>query len=66
MDILELDDIQGYIIRGYSNQQYSRFVLLKMTNAAMAKQWLKTIVDSITPAPATRDVCIDALAVRSS
>ena len=55
MDILELDDIQGYIIRGYSNQQYSRFVLLKITNAAIAKQWLKAIVDSITPATHIHD-----------
>ena len=55
MDILELDDIQGYIIRGYSNQQYSRFVILKIINPAMAKQWLTAIVDSITPATHIHD-----------
>lgn len=55
MDTLELDDIQGYIIRGYSNQQYSRFVLLKVTDPVAAKQWLRQIIDSITPATHIHD-----------
>ena len=50
MDTLELDDIQGYIIRGYSNMQYSRFVLLQVSDAAKAKAWLNEISDSLTTA----------------
>src|SRR5436190_15641576 len=55
MVTLELDDIQGYIIRGYSNQQYSRFVILKITDASAAKAWLRNISDSITPATYIHD-----------
>ncbi|HSB93745.1 MAG TPA: hypothetical protein VLC28_11520 [Flavitalea sp.] len=55
MDILELDDIQGYIIRGYAHLQYSRFVILKITGAGSARQWLGTIVDDITPATHVHD-----------
>jgi Dyp-type peroxidase family len=50
MDTLELADIQGYIIRGYANMQYSRFVLLKIEDAAKAKTWLREITDSLTVA----------------
>ena len=45
METLELDDIQGYIIRGYGHMQYSRFVLLNVKDAANARQWLKEIED---------------------
>ena len=55
MVTLELDDIQGYIIRGYSNQQYSRFVILKITDVAATKKWLQSIIDSITPATYIHD-----------
>ena len=39
MNTLELDDIQGYIIRGYAHMQYSRFVLLQIEDAAKARGW---------------------------
>lgn len=48
--VLELDDIQGYIIRGYAHMQYSRFVLLNITDAVSAKQWLGEIESSVTTA----------------
>ena len=47
---LELDDIQGYVVRGYKHMQYSRFVLLHVANAATAKKWLATLTDAITNA----------------
>jgi len=50
MDSLEVDDIQGYVIRGYAHMQFSRFVLLKIEDAAKAKGWLNEIAASITSA----------------
>ena len=57
METLELADIQGYIIRGYSNMQYSRFILLKVEDAASAKIWLRQISPSLTvaTAPASKE-----------
>jgi Dyp-type peroxidase family len=48
MDTLELSDIQGYIIRGYANMQYSRYVYLHITQAEQAKVFLNKITDNIT------------------
>ncbi|HSC52731.1 MAG TPA: Dyp-type peroxidase [Phnomibacter sp.] len=50
MNVLELTDIQGYIIRGYAHMQYSKFVLFRTTNAVAAKQWLYRITGDITNA----------------
>ena len=50
MNTLELDDIQGYIIRGYAHMQYSRFVLLQIEDAAKARGWLNEIAGSVTTA----------------
>ena len=49
METLELKDIQGIIIRGYSNLPAAAFLLLQISNAALAKTWLQTIVAEITP-----------------
>jgi len=50
MNTLELDDIQGYIIRGYAKMQYSRFVLLQIEDAGKAKPWLNELAGSVTTA----------------
>ena len=50
MEILELEDIQGYIIRGYSHMMYSRYVFLQVHNAAKAKQWISSIAEDLTTA----------------
>jgi len=50
METLELDDIQGYIIRGYSHMMYSRFLLLKVENSALAKKWISEVSDTFTNA----------------
>lgn len=47
---LELEDIQGYIIRGYKYMMYSRYVMLNITEPVLAKQFLKTNVTDITTA----------------
>jgi Dyp-type peroxidase family len=50
MDTLDLEDIQGYIIRGYANMNYSRYCFLQVVDAIKAKSWLNSIVDDLTNA----------------
>ncbi|MEO6845072.1 MAG: Dyp-type peroxidase [Ginsengibacter sp.] len=45
---LELKDIQGYIVRGYKYMMYSRYVMLNVTEPALAKKFLKNNVADIT------------------
>jgi Dyp-type peroxidase family len=51
MPALELDDIQGLLIRGYSRLPASCFVLLGITDGRAAKQWIAGLLRSgaITP-----------------
>lgn len=50
MTMLELDNIQGYLIRGYAHMLYSRFVYLQISDAGSAKIWLSKIWKEITSA----------------
>lgn len=64
MHTIELEDVQGYLIRGYSNMKFSRFVLLKVTDAGLAKEWIRSIAGSLTNAQVTPkdqlpDTCIN-------
>jgi Dyp-type peroxidase family len=45
---LELDDIQGYVVRGYKYMMYSRYVMLNITDATLAKKFLTTNVVDVT------------------
>ncbi len=45
---LELKDIQGYVIRGYKYMMYSRYVMLNVTEPALAKKFLKNNAADIT------------------
>lgn len=47
MDSLELQDIQGIIIRGYSNLEAACFVLLRIQDAAAARRWLGSLTEQI-------------------
>ncbi|MBW4469891.1 MAG: Dyp-type peroxidase [Stenomitos rutilans HA7619-LM2] len=47
MSTLELQDIQGIIVRGYSNLEAASFVLLSIQNAVSARHWLGSLVDRI-------------------
>ncbi len=40
MTMLELENIQGYLIRGYAHMLYSRFVYLQISDANAVKKWL--------------------------
>jgi Dyp-type peroxidase family len=48
-DQLELNDIQGVIIRGYAKLPAAHFLLLSLKDPAAAKQWLSVIAKDITP-----------------
>lgn len=50
MNTIELEDVQGYVIRGYSKMKFSKFALLKVTNAKKAKKWINKISGSLTNA----------------
>lgn len=42
MTMLELENIQGYLIHGYAHMLYSRFVYLQISDAKAFKKWLST------------------------
>ncbi|GAL84833.1 hypothetical protein MYP_2061 [Sporocytophaga myxococcoides] len=45
---IEFNDIQGLIVRGYSELPASCFLLLNITDVAKARQWLGVISEEIT------------------
>jgi Dyp-type peroxidase family len=55
MTILELDNIQGYLIRGYAHMLYSRFAYLQISDAKAAKKWLSESWKTMTTAKHIRD-----------
>ena len=50
MFTIELEEVQGYIIRAYGNMQFSRFSLLKVNDPAKAKVWINSIAGELTNA----------------
>ncbi|HKJ41331.1 MAG TPA: Dyp-type peroxidase [Sunxiuqinia sp.] len=44
---LEVDDIQGMIVRGYANLKAACFVFLRITDAGKAKDWLAEMTDKV-------------------
>lgn len=56
-EVLEVDDIQGLIRRGYSNLRSARFLLLAVADAARARAYLRDL--KVTPAAQSpQDVAI--------
>ncbi len=49
MQQLELQDIQGLVIRGYGNLSAASFMLLQIVDRDRAKIWLKGLTERITP-----------------
>lgn len=47
---LELNDMQGLLIRGFGNLLGAQYVLLRFTDATLGKQYIKELLPSITPA----------------
>jgi Dyp-type peroxidase family len=48
-ETLELDDIQGLVARGYGSLGEATFVLLEIADPALARAWLGTLSDRVTP-----------------
>ncbi|HVB04287.1 MAG TPA: Dyp-type peroxidase [Chitinophagaceae bacterium] len=48
METLELDDIQGYIIRGYKHMRHSRYLLLQVTDQVKARAFIGQISPLLT------------------
>ena len=57
MDItlLDLENIQGYLIRGYAHMLYSRFVYIKIVDPKAAKMWLSNSWKVMTTAERIHD-----------
>jgi Dyp-type peroxidase family len=53
---LDLKDIQGIIIRGYSHLPAAHFLLLGITDANATKRWLSQVVKEITPGDQHADI----------
>jgi Dyp-type peroxidase family len=47
-ETIELSDIQGFLVRGYKRMQYSRYLLMQVTDAAAAKKWMHTVAAQLT------------------
>src|SRR5687768_17726778 len=45
---IDLEDIQGYGVRGYKRMHFSRNLLLNITDPVLARQWLHDISQSVT------------------
>ena len=48
MVTIDLEDIQGYVVRGYKRMQHSRNILLQVTDPVLAKRWIADITNSVT------------------
>jgi Dyp-type peroxidase family len=63
---LDLNDIQGLIVRGYPDLNAARYVLLRIDDAARARGWLGRLADQVTPGPSKpADIALN-LAVTAS
>ncbi len=45
---LELEDIQGLILRGYKRMQFAKYILLEIEDLEKTKKWLHDIADELT------------------
>lgn len=50
MTTLDLDDIQGILLRGYERLDGAVLVLLRVDDAGAARRWLAGVVDTVTSA----------------
>jgi Dyp-type peroxidase family len=52
-EMVEMDDVQGIIFKGYVRLKTARYVLLHFTDTTKAKEWIAGLVDRIPPASLT-------------
>jgi Dyp-type peroxidase family len=56
VEALEFDDIQGLVLSSHSRLPCSSFILLRVTDAAPAREWLARHVDEVTTAAEVPDI----------
>ncbi len=60
MSTIELQDIQGFIISEYSDMMHTRYLMLRVTDAAAARGFIRQLAPGITSAGSrTGDTCIN-------
>ncbi len=52
MTNLDRADIQGLVARGYPDLKAASYVILQIDNPPAARNWLASLIDRVTPAPA--------------
>src|SRR5215469_17679738 len=52
---LELEDVQGLVLRGYGSLRAARYLLLRVGEAAGARAWLRALADGVTTAQRSPD-----------
>src|SRR5579863_5107785 len=52
--VIEWQDVQGLVLRGYAKHQYSTYVFLQVENGPQARAWLASICDRITTSDRTK------------
>src|SRR5438105_904454 len=56
----EFNEMQGLIKRGYKDQNFSNFILLKIENPVQAKQWLTLLIPQLdNGVPGMRDPAVN-------
>jgi deferrochelatase/peroxidase EfeB len=58
---LELDDIQGFVVKGYTYLPVACYKMLRITDAPLAKKWLASLQPRLTTAnkQARHDSCVN-------
>jgi Dyp-type peroxidase family len=54
-DLLDLEDVQGLVLRGYVKLRAARYVLLRIGDAAAARGWLRALAGRVTTAHRSPD-----------
>jgi Dyp-type peroxidase family len=45
---IEIDDVQGFVLRGYKQMKFARYVMLKVKDSRLAKKWLNEISSKVS------------------
>lgn len=52
---LDLEDVQGLVLRGYGSLRAARYLLLRVGEASAARAWLRALADGVTTARRSPD-----------
>jgi len=60
-EALELDDIQGIVLRAYGDLRHAAYVCLRIDDPARARAWLRDLAGQVTPASKVVDKKVRAV-----